>query len=728
MNTIKLRGCTTEPMINYLKSLGVFRIISKQVDGRSRALWTKGCLSLQADIDESSFTDFLLEDYGPSPLFGPWGAWSGFYDSEKKPKEALDSLLASEDERFLDFRESALTIRELMRELGVKSKPKDEDKLQLLIDLRSGVGDEMIDWLDTCYVLSDDSKKFMPVLGTGGNEGNGSYFSVYLQALDMMLLQSRERSRGLLENSLYSRGSPKLEDISPGQFSPGSIAEVNATEGYRKKRNLVNPWDFILAMEGSLMFAGMASRRYNTNSSGNASFPFIVTPSASGSSHLSSMDSKGYFESEIWVPVWTNPASLVELETLFGEGRAMVGRRQARDGLDFARSVSSLGVDRGIGSFVRYGRMKRQGSGTNANAIAVPLGQIEVRDDRGVDLIADIDTWLGKLRRACSNDNTANKLGSGLRRLEDSIFRLCAAGGRHRLLDLLMEIGRMERTLSMTPNVSVPPFTGLHPQWVGQSYDGTPEFRIALSLASVYNKDLGPLRLQMEPIKWDKGRMSGWANDTKVVWTQGSLPMNLSLVLKRRMMEASRSDIEHCPSDGKSTTSLADVQSFIEGTTDDVKINDLIWAFNCLRWGETVPSEHLPRTEGGRIGSISRAYAALKLVHLPGNLVPETSNGSIRYSISRDNKKGIRIAPTPEILSLLMTGRGSDAISLAYRRIKVSGLTPLSSKRTVTSVPDFILSPEELSRIGGALLIPIWEYSSLANLVIRVTEEEEVVT
>jgi CRISPR-associated protein Csx17 len=36
-----------------------------------------------------------------------------------------------------------------------------------------------------------------------------------------------------------------------------------------------------------------------------------------------------------------------ELVTLFSEGRLEVGRRRARSGLDTARAIATLGIDRG---------------------------------------------------------------------------------------------------------------------------------------------------------------------------------------------------------------------------------------------------------------------------------------------------------------------------------------------------------------------------------------------
>ena len=50
-----------------------------------------------------------------------------------------------------------------------------------------------------------------------------------------------------------------------------------------------------------------------------------------------------------------------EVKHLFAEGRAQLGRRQARTAVEFALAVNLLGVSRGVKSFVRYGFLKRNG-------------------------------------------------------------------------------------------------------------------------------------------------------------------------------------------------------------------------------------------------------------------------------------------------------------------------------------------------------------------------------
>src|SRR5690606_19165190 len=92
---------------------------------------------------------------------------------------------------------------------------------------------------------------------------------------------------------------------------------------------------------------------------------------------------------EMWMPLWNTPASYREISTLFAEGRARVGHgrgRAARNGLDFARAVSTLGVDRGISEFQRFGFQVRNGLAY----FATPLSRAPVRSVPAARLLDEV--------------------------------------------------------------------------------------------------------------------------------------------------------------------------------------------------------------------------------------------------------------------------------------------------------------------------------------------------
>jgi len=63
-------------------------------------------------------------------------------------------------------------------------------------------------------------------------------------------------------------------------------------------------------------------------------------------------------------------------------------------GVDFARAAVSLGVDRGIAEFQRYGFQVRNGLAY----FATPLDRVVVRRNARADLLSDLDQWHDRLR------------------------------------------------------------------------------------------------------------------------------------------------------------------------------------------------------------------------------------------------------------------------------------------------------------------------------------------
>jgi CRISPR-associated protein Csx17 len=96
---LELAGCTPEPLISYLKALGILRLVSEQKDECARGWWKNDVLWLRSTLDPDGLKNFLLREYNPTPLVGPWGARSGFYSgsSEKKARQALETLMSTTD-------------------------------------------------------------------------------------------------------------------------------------------------------------------------------------------------------------------------------------------------------------------------------------------------------------------------------------------------------------------------------------------------------------------------------------------------------------------------------------------------------------------------------------------------------------------------------------------------------------------------------------------------------
>jgi CRISPR-associated protein Csx17 len=438
---------------------------------------------------------------------------------------------------------------------------------------------------------------------------------------------------------------------------------------------------------------------------GVLSYPFTVRTAEAGYGTAAAGD-VGASRAETWVPLWERPASFREVQALFAEGRATVGQRLARDGVDFARAVRSLGVDRGLSAFERFGYLKRNGQ----SYIAAPLGRWAVPKQASprISLIDEIDAWLNSLERAARGKNAPGSLQRAGRRIKEAVMEVCRHDTAAHWQELLAALGAAESTLAHTPKTTVDsrldPLPPLSRGWLRACDDDSPEFRLALALASIRGgEEVGPLRANMIPLDWK----ASWPKfDTKkmdqpaVVWGQADLCANLTAVLRRRCLEAQRLNLEALPLAGTYPARLDEVSAFLFGEVNERKLEALLWGLNAVR------------LETGRPASDRRAvlpasYSLLKLVHLPHPLRPAPE------------AEPVALPHEPEIVRLASAGRLAEATRLAARRLRGSGLRPAVGTtceepglaRRIAAALLFPLSEEAVQRLSEQVLLPAREES-----------------
>jgi len=203
------------------------------------------------------------------------------------------------------------------------------------------------------------------------------------------------------------------------------------------------------------------------------------------------------------------------------------------------------------------------------------------------------------------------------------------------------------------------------------------------------------------PWRWDDGR-------GQVAWHGNSLTSRLTSVLSRRMMDAQRTGAERNPLWGSIALSPEDVSALIDGTVDESLVEDLLFGFTWIRWGDTETlstiRRDLIRSGWGRPITrklVPRSYALLKLLFLPGGI--------------RVNGERVTIRPEPSTVPLLKGGHIQDACRIAGRRLSSAGFVPITS-----SFPN----EDDGVRIAAALLLPIQSEQEIMRLVIRPQQEK----
>ncbi|MHB8382586.1 MAG: type I-G CRISPR-associated protein Cas8g1/Csx17 [Candidatus Binataceae bacterium] len=742
---IELAGCTPEPLMAYLKALGILRLVSEQKDAEVRGWWKNDVFWLRSSLDRDALVKFLLEEYSPTPIVVPWSGKDFFqvnwqeeqpnYSRTPTSSKVIEAVLCTRTSRLEPYRHALASCKYALEKCGIDTKKKmEKEKWSFVETLRSDCADSrVIEWIDAAAVTG--AERFAALLGSGGgSDGNTHFSDNFMQNLwdvlpdfdnqrkerhGQVALSITETSQRQISEAIFAmKGSDRITNRTSSLYDSGAVGGPNATQGMERE-SLSNPWDVILALEGTVCFAGAAAKRLADGTAPEAVFPFQVSASVTTGDRLADKEGAG---KELWLPLWDRPARAEEVLYVLREGRAQCGPRFARSGVDIARAIASLGVDRGIQGFQRYAIVRGRVGGKNYNT-AASLGQFDVVGRESVDLLREADAWLDDFRWKCAQGSEKEKaparILATLNRTDSAIFEFCKYGSAGLFQDIVTSLGHAERELALTQGKfkkkSVPPIPPLSSDWVAAADDGSKEFAIARALASVHDPEakIGPLRANLEPVDW-KQRCRNWAEkDRAVVWNAADLATNLSRAFERRVMDGMRAGCERVPLASGFTVSLEIVAAFLAGELDDERIEKLLW-------GLILISDARNRSLGAH-GShevpIPRAYALLKLLFLPRPLVIErVGDGTLFARMQRNNESGgIVVSPEPSIPHLLRAGLLGEACAIAMRRLRASGLHPMPRPIRGRHVRDD--DWRELDRMGGsgidprrlaaALLIPI---------------------
>ncbi len=680
-----------------------------------------------------------------------------------------------------------MTIRHAARtvaDLRLTKRPKGKAKVDLVAALRAELGDSALPWLDAVLALSGGDLAYPELLGTGGNDGRLDFTNNFA-----CRLVSRAKPEGLfnalsgepsisaarlLEGSLFDAPVSGLYPAAVGQFAPGAAGGPNATNGYERKGE-VNPWDFVFTLEGAVAFAGTATRRHQSASGDNtsgtttrsgASFPFTVRAVGAGWGGVEAADENDA-RAEFWAPIWTRPTRALEIESLVGEGRAVLNGRTAKDGLEFARAAASLGVSRGFREFERFGFLMRSGR----TYLATPIGRRSVAASPGVQLVADLDAgdWLARVRRIGRNDKEPGAARRAVKRLEDALFGLLASPVTTQETErALVALGQVVGWLALSPsgrNATGAPPPLLSSTWIRRADDGSAEFRVAAALAAIglpiqvrptkrsdtqdphAERPVGhgagegssvvretppaveptrapgqgqsnvgpPMAAHFAPLdegsflfRGTLGRRRRWAAgdaSPTMAWGAGPLVPNLIAVLERRLVEASTRGLEDKPLSGATTARLADVSAFLSADFDDARCAALLAG---LVWAR--PTRLRSDAQHPESAPVPFAYAALKPVFMADTALRATG------VLSAD----ARLPVPPGLVARLRAGGNSRdgrsthaAVRLALSRAQASGLpSPFGAGRASAGLSDRdgrMGAGVSADRLAAALLITIGE-------------------
>jgi CRISPR-associated protein Csx17 len=480
MTTPVLTRLRPEPLASYLAGLGLIRTLGEQADPDVTAAWTDAGLVVTTSVPD--LAAWLAESYEPTPVLSPWNNGSGFGSKDKEPLRVLNKLRAHSSIRLAQFRSAIEVAEDVVRVARAEGWITDAagggDKGRVVLEFRNRCPESLLPWIDAAVVLAGDDTFFPPLLGTGGNDGRLDFSTNFHQRL-LDVIDTGDRSLTLARDLLDGTEAEPLANASVGQFDPGAAGGPGSSR-FGGAASLVNPWGYVLMVEGALLFAASTVRRNQHYRVGEqrAAMPFTVTASPDGTdSGASGEESRG----EVWLPVWERPFSVAEIKQLFAEARASWRGRPARRAVDFYAATRTLGVARGVDTFARYGLHRRNGLAFTA----IPLDRIAVRERAEVRLAADVEDWVSLVRRSDASSAVTYAIGG----FDKAQLTYVKDGGVLQLGQMLAALTRLEQAVGRsgrikeTIRVRRPPRADRFLPFL-TSEGSTAELRIAVGIAS----------------------------------------------------------------------------------------------------------------------------------------------------------------------------------------------------------------------------------------------------
>lgn len=725
----RLDGCAPTPLAHYLKALGVLRLVAEQLDPEARGWWEGERFLLASHKDEDELLAFFLQHYAPTPLVSPWNKGSGFF-YQNDP--GLAPIEASTATRFECLREGIRAARAQLNDLATADQSvriiKDESKnktlstaqrkhikesadykrrlaeatreftrlkADLIPDLRLKWRGPHREWMDIALVLGEDgATRFPALLGTGGNDGRLDFTNNFFQRLaDVFDIGHQHGSARIdaasrLREALYGDiARTALTGLSVGQFAPAGAGGANAANGPDADSRL-NPWDFILMLEGALLFTAASTKRMASQSASRAAAPFAISGHAAGYASAAGSDESA--RGEQWMPLWSQPTTHSELHHVLAEGRAQLGARAVKEPLDLARAVARLGTARGIHAFQRFGYIERNGQSN----MAVPLGRFVVPEQASPALscLDDLDAWLPRLRRAARAQHAPARLVQAERRLADALFAVVQHPAEApRWQALLLRLADIEVLQVHGSGAKAGPIPRLRPDWAQVADDGSAELRLALACALQYADGRGVAKRDGIRRHWltlDKGRYKGQSADRVMQGRDGG--NDAIALVSRRLIEASQHGQRRLllePGFGIAA-SRHDLARLLAG---DVDLDRCLGLARALMALDARACQHRP-PQLRRPASADwpdDAFMVIRLAMLPWPL-PDGRNPGC----------------DPAILRRLQSGDAAGAVALALQRLRVAGMVCALRSATASSV--------SARRYAAALAFPISRASAAA--------------
>lgn len=588
-------------------------------------------------------------------------------------------------------------------------------KPQLIRDLRTQWCDAARQWIDAALALDQQGEaEFTPLFGSGGNDGRMEFtknFRAHLATLfDTQSGNPKETAAVCFDAALLGTPSAVLEKKAVGMYFPGRAGGANMARGFGGDAG-INPWEFVLMLEGAVAMVAGLSRKGDIAKARIAS-PFWVEAAAAGFGSASQHEKTA--RGEQWLPLWSRPLLYNEFTQLVRESRAQVGRNNATRATDMVRATARLGLARGIESLQRFCYLERNGQAS----LAVSTGRFHVSSRPRQQLLDEIAPWVDRLERDGRGKEAPERLRVASRRVSESLFHVCKEGAQgHPWRQLLVHLGAAEAVqMRSSKDGARRPLPRLSPLWLDAIDDGTESgrraLRLALALASQHlphSTDAAHYRgsvrqhyLALSTIdsaspryKLDsKGRLE---HSCEYVCPGRDLVTDaIALLLRRSLWARSRRDNDEerprqlpLQAVAGCEVSLGEVAAWLRGELVDASVLALVKPLLALDWRKfSAQPVALPAVADRPADPVQ---TLLRLAFLPYSIPV------LREDRQSEGEVTVRLDPEP--LRRLAAGDLPGALPFVIRRLSATGLRPVMRHA--------VASAEKARRLLATLAFPI---------------------
>lgn len=690
MSVLKLEGCRNDTLFGYLKALGILRLVTRQCDSRARGSWDGATFVLHTTQGSDQVVEFFQKVYSPTPIVNPWNNGAGFDGTRKNGKqdratEIIAQIRATNLDRWEPYRRVIEFIFSKFIDTSLrKSMLEAGQKDEFIRGLRALIPEEGLDWIDSAVGITQDDVAYPYLLGSGGNDGRLD-FSVNFGERALSLVGERPVTRGreLLLDSLFDSSLATLTSgAAIGQFSARHAGGMNASTGFDAD-SLLNPWDYVLMLEGSLCFrSAVATRLQYHEGKGRVVFPFAFRDVAGGYGSASVVEkSRG----ELWLPVWDGLISYPGLRDLFRRGRmdspygdaSPTIVRSAADASEAAIAAVTKGVDLGLRDFKRVAFLERNGLAFTAATV----GNVRV-SKHNFPIVASLSRaaarWIEQVRRLKVAES--GDVAELLRMFDNTLFALVRGGktATARGGDLLTVLARLEFAVARRAPDHPAPLPYLESDSIDGLGNETIAKRLAVALSSFGGTEQKMrIRLDLEHVRYDDKKHGLVYDRSREPMLSSSLSDTLSNICVRRyrIMGDSRSDGWIT---GTRCASIDDVANMLDWRSDSEmrgQLSALLIASSIIS-----PPCKVQTIDGNASGSLlPAAFAVMKIV--------------VDHPTARDSR----------ILHYLRARDFRRALELATRRARqINGLPPGAIFRNVADA-----NISDCRWYASVLLVPI---------------------